>query len=234
VTETWMYPRITDYWDEQVGAIDSAAHRLGELPPDARRAALGAIEAAVAEHARVLSDGLLAQVAVAFADDLYKAACGITRWDDALGEYLTASAGTMCGQLTARGLHLQYLVDNAWQDLTKPLRLLPYWYQAAGFVYACPADVALHLAKSDGGDPDGDPHEMLKRYGAEARAVVNQLISRCQSERRPFVQLDTDSTDESFEAALSARGAAGVITVFRDAAPDPGTEVAVWLPPVQD
>lgn len=234
MTETWMYPRITDFWDEQVGAIDSAAQRLAALPPDGRRAALGAIEAAVAEHARVLSDGLLAQVAVAFADDLYKAACGITRWDDALGEYLTASAATMCDQLAGRGLYLQYLVDNAWQDLTKPLRLLPYWYQAAGFVYACPADVALQIAEHDGADADSDPHEVLERYGSEARAVVNQLVSRCQSERRPFVQLDTDSTEGSFEAALSARGAAGVITVFRDAAPDPGTQVAVWLPPVQD
>lgn len=131
-----MYPRLTDYWDEQVGAIDTGAQRLAELPQDARQAALSAIQAAVTEHVRVVPDDLLAQAAVAFADDLYKAACGIDRWDDALDDYLAASAATMSARLTERGLHLQYLVDNAWQDLTKPLHLLPQWYQAAGFVYA--------------------------------------------------------------------------------------------------
>lgn len=233
MSETWMYPRITDYWDERVGAIDAGAQRLANLPADVRPAALGAIETAVTEHVRVISDDLLAQVAVSFADDLYKAACGITRWDDALGGYLNASAATMCGQLTLRGFYLQYLVDNAWADMTKPLRLFPYWYQAAGFVYVCPAAVAAQLAAHDGGEPASDANDALKRYGSEARMLVNEVIARCQSDRRTLMQLDTDSTEHSFETAFSARGAAGVITVFRDAAPDPDTQVAAWLPPVQ-
>lgn len=229
-----MYPRLTDYWDEQAGAIDTGAQRLAELPPDARQAALNAIHAAVTEHVRVVPDDLLAQAAVAFADDLYKAACGIDRWDDALDDYLAASAATMSARLTERGLYLQYLVDNAWQDLTKPLHLLPHWYQAAGFVYACPAVVAFQLAAHDGLDTEAEAQRVLERYGSEARDVVNQLVDRCQVERRPVMQLDTDSTEQSFDVALSARGKAGVITVLRDAAPEPGTQVAAWLPPVQD
>lgn len=75
---------------------------------------------------------------------------------------------------------------------------------------------------------------MLERYGSEARDVVNQLVDRCQLERRPVMQLDTDPTEQSFDLALSARGKPGVITVLRDAAPEPGTQVAAWLPPVQD
>jgi hypothetical protein len=229
-----MYPRLTDYWDEQAGAIDTGARRLAELPQEARQAALNAIRAAVTEHVRVVPDDLLAKGAVAFADDLYKAVCGIDRWDDALDVYLAASAGTMSARLTERGLHLQYLVDNAWQDLTKPLHLLPHWYQAAGFVYACPAVVAFQLAAHDGLDAAADVQGALERYGSETRDVVSQLIDRCQLKRRPVMQLDTDSTKQSFDVALSARGKAGVITVFRDAAPEPGTQVAAWLPPVQD
>lgn len=217
-----MYPRLTDYWDEQVGAIDTGARRLAELSEDAGRAALHAISAAVTEHVRVVPDDLLAKVAVSFADDLYKAACGIDRWDEALDSYLASSAGTMSARLTERGLHLQYLVDNAWQDLTKPLHLLPHWYHAAGFVYACPAVVAFQLAAHDGLDAEPEPRVVLDRYGSEARDVVNQLMGRCQVERRPVAQLDTDSTPQSFDVALSARGKAGVITVFRDAAPEPG------------
>jgi hypothetical protein len=140
----------------------------------------------------------------------------------------------MSARLTERGLHLQYLVDNAWQDLTKPLHLLPHWYQAAGFVYACPAVVAFQLAAHDGLDAAADVQGALERYGSETRDVVSQLIDRCQLKRRPVMQLDTDSTKQSFDVALSARGKAGVITVFRDAAPEPGTQVAAWLPPGQD
>lgn len=229
-----MYPRLTDYWDEQVRAIDTGARRLADLSEDTGQAALDAIHAAVTEHVRVVPDDLLAKVAVSFADDLYKAACGIDRWDDSLDDYLAASAGTMSAHLTERGLHLQYLVDNAWQDLTKPLQLLPRWYQAAGFVYACPAVVALQLAAHDGLDAAADVYGVLQRYGSEARDVVDQLVGRCQLERRPVMQLDTDSTKQSFDVALSARGKAGVVTVFRDAAPEPGTQVAAWLPPAQD
>jgi hypothetical protein len=230
MSNDWMYPRLTDYWDEQARAVDVGAQRLREVPADARQTALDAIHEAVAEHVRVVPDDLLATAAVAFADDLYKAACGIDRWDDALDGYLTASAGTMSTLLTERGFHLQYLVDNAWQDLTKPIHLLPHWYQAAGFVYACPEVIAFELATQDGVDPEADVQGVLGRYGSEARDVVDELIDRCQQERRPVMQLDTDTVEKSFDVALGARGKPGVITVFRDAAPEPGTQVAAWLP----
>lgn len=171
---------------------------------------------------------------VAFADDLYKAACGIDRWDDALEDYLAASAGTMTARLGERGFHVQYLIDNAWEDLTKPVQLLPHWYQAAGFVYACPQVVARQLATGDGVDAAADVQQLFAQYGPEARDVTSQLVARCQAERRSFVQLDVDSVEQSFDTAMQARGAAGVITIFRDQAPEPGTQVAAWLPPGTD
>jgi len=57
----------------------------------------------------------------------------------------------------------------------------------------------------------------------------DKLLGRCQQERRPVMQLDTDTVEKSFDAALGARKP-GVITLFRDTAPEPGTQVAAWLP----
>lgn len=230
MTDGWMHSRITDYWDEQVHAIDVGARRLERLPGAARAEALGAIQSAVIEHVRVMPDELLAQAAIPFADDLYKAACAIDRWDETLEGYIKASAGTMSSLLAERGMQVQYLVDNAWHDLTKPLHLLTHWYQAAGFVYACPDVIAVQLASHDGVDAGSDINAVLGRYGAEARHVVGELVARCQRERRSVMQLDTDSAEDSFSAAFAARGAPGVITVFRDAAPEPGTQVTAWLP----
>lgn len=52
--------------------------------------------------------------------------------------------------------------------------------------------------------------------------------------RGPAMQLDTHSTERWFDVAHSAHVWAGVITVFPDAAPEPGTQVAAWLRPGRD
>jgi hypothetical protein len=107
----------------------------------------------------------------------------------------------MSTRLTDRGLRLQYLVDNEWQDLTKPVQLLPLWDQAAGFVYVCPALIARQLAESDGLDTD-DVRSLLEQYGREARDVAAKMVGQCKQDHRPVMQLDTASTEQSFEVAL--------------------------------
>jgi len=229
MTDGWMHARLTDYWDEQVRAVDAAARRLQALSGP-RRSALEAITAAVTEHVRALPDEMLARAAVPFADDLYQAACSTDRWDDALADYLGASAGTMSRLLDARGFRIQYLVDNAWEDLTKPIQLFPSWYEAAGFVYTCPQAVALDLAQADGFSQDADLGEVLLTYSREARDVVGMVVDQCEAERRHVVQLDADRVDDSFTSAFEARAKRGAITILRNEAPEPGTTVATWLP----
>lgn len=228
MSEGWMLPRITDYWDEQLRAVDAGARRLEAVPAAEREAAVEAICASVREHVRVLPDDLFVQAAIAVADDLYRAACATDRWDNAIRDYLTASAGTFAGELSRRGYRLQYLVDNAWEDMARPIELMPHWYQAAGFTYACPQLIAIHLAQGDASKRE--LQLVIQQHVAEARDVTSQLISRCQAEGRHFMQLDTDCAEDSFETAFRACEQPGVITIFRNEAPEPGTTVAVWLP----
>jgi hypothetical protein len=225
-----MHPRLTDYWDQQAGAVDAGARRLSALDDGERRIALEDIGASVVRHVEVMDDEVLVQACIPVIDDLYKAACAIDRWDSSLGEYLTASAGTFADLLQQRGLEVQYLVDNAWEDMARPIELFPVWYEACGFVYVCPQLLALELSRADGAAADTAPATLDAAYIAEARVLATELVSRCHADDRHFIHLDTDSIEGSFDGALARRGAAGVLTLFRNTAPNVNTTVAVWYP----
>lgn len=228
--EGWVRPHLTDYWDERVRAIDSAARELSPLGEPERQAALDQIAAAVARHVEALPDELLAKGTVAIVDDLYKAACATDRWDGSLADYLNASAGTFSRLLKERGLTVQYLVDNTWEDMSRPVRLFPDWFGACGFVYACPQKLLLDLIEADHPEAGTDPATLADRYIDEARAVASMLVRSCQEEGRHFVHLETDYVDGSFHADFSRCDAPGVLTVFRNEPAEPGTEVQVWFP----
>jgi hypothetical protein len=226
-----MLPKITDYWDERVHAIDTAAAELLELGDPERDRAVSEISEAVLEHVRVLPDETLLRAAVPILDDLYKAACAIGRWDAELGSYLDATAGTFLALMKDRGYRCQYLVDNAWEDMTRPLRLFPSWYAAAGIVYACPQNIAFELMQTD--DPattQDDLAQMLPVNIREARDVTARLVDTCRDEGRHLVLLDADFEERSFAVAFEQAGTNGVLTVFRNQAPVSGSTVQTWFP----
>jgi len=128
-----MYKRLTDHWDARVGAIESACRRLARLDPEERSGALEEIERAVTEHVRVLEHSHLVTASVVLADDLYEAATGWTGvWGQDPFDYLTASAGTLSRLLADRGIRIQYLIDNHWDDPADAIDLLKVWFGAAG------------------------------------------------------------------------------------------------------
>jgi hypothetical protein len=226
----WMLNKITDYWDANVDAVAHGANRLEALGDSELENALAEIDAAVSEHVRVLPDGVLLTATMIVADDLYKSACRIGYWNAWLEGYLRASAGALGRCLSERGFLLQYLVDNTWEELDRPVRLFPEWYGAAGLVYVCPQVIMQML-------PEYEP--IAERSGiraataatiTEARDVAQNLVESCQGERRHFIHLDCDWVEGSFATADRLSGAAGVLTVLRDEAPDPGTTVSISYP----
>jgi hypothetical protein len=224
----WMRPKVTDYWDQNVGAIDAASRRLELLDDSTRSSELKAIAAAVAEHVRVLPNDLIPQAAAVIADDLYKAACTTDRWDSNVEKYLDASAGTLAAELAGRGFRIQYLVDNAWEDLTRPVDLFEGWFRASGFAYACPQVLALQLARRDGAPAEHGLEELSPNYISEARHLAASITADCHSSEIHLFGLETDWTDDSFSTAFRYRGEPGVITLFRNEAPEPGTKIAMW------
>jgi hypothetical protein len=224
-----MLPKITDYWDQHVEAVSTMAGGLASLSYDARERTIADLEAAIARHLDVIPDSLMISVAAAVADDLYKAACWIDRWDDSINAYLSATAGTFWEITKNRGYSIHYLVDNTFESLERPLHLFPGWFASAGLVYACPYAIATRLLESDGGS-ERELDEQLPRYDDEARSVTEQLLVRCRAEGRHYLLLDLDYREQTFQSSLAERGRTGVITVFRNQPADTGTTVSIWPP----
>jgi hypothetical protein len=226
----WMHKKITDYWDTQVEAIEAACRRLEPLGGTERTRALTDIEDGIGEHVRVMSDEWLIHVSVPFADDLYKAANRAGWWGQDLHDYLVASGGTFSRLLADRGIQIQYLVDNQWPDPTEAIELFSVWFGAAGFSFVCPQDLAQQFALRDGARGEDEVAARAPSYAAEARRAANAFAGECQELGGHFMLLDTDSEGDSWDQALERRGAPGVVTIYRNAAPEAGSKVAAWFP----
>jgi hypothetical protein len=228
--DPWDRPHLFEYWDQRDNAIAQSAAALNELDDNGVRFALERLTAHVIELARVAPQTLLAQTAFVMTDDLYKAACATPSWDSALAGYLTASAGAFTTLLTERGLTVEYVVDNSFapDNMQRPLTLFGPWFESAGFVYVCPQALAIELAEQTASseEPAVDAHSL-----AEARDMATELVRRCRQERRHYMYLDVDFQIDSVDFLINVTSdVPGVISVFRNQPPLPGTEVEVRLP----
>jgi hypothetical protein len=225
----WMYPKLTDYWDFNVRALPAGAGRLDQKAESEWPAEQAMIESALTEHVRAVPDELLRKAALSYADDLYKEASASTTWGGGFPVYLHTCAGTLSRLFTERGIRIQYLIDNEYEDMTRPLQLFPEWFGYCGFVYACPQSAVMKLAEHDGVAETSDFDDLCARYIDEARHLVDQIVERAQREGRHVVQLDTDSAPGSYDVAMRAVKEPGTITVSRSEAPEPGSHVDVWM-----
>ena len=229
----WFRRKITDYWDYPVGAIVANAEELSRLDANERAEAIKEIRTSIVTHAAVLSDQQLAGAAFAMTDDLYKTIANLAKWNECLGEYLTASAGTLCGLFAERGYVIQYTIDNTFalteQGMSGPRDYFQYWFTAAGFVYICAQAVAVKVMEADQ-RPASEYLASLPQYIAEARDVANRIVQECQRGRRSFIFLDTDSTKDSFSVAASTMGGTEVLGIFRVEAPVTGSKCSVHFP----
>lgn len=229
----WFKRKITDYWDFRTGEIVSNAEVLAGLEAVDRAQALEELRLSIVEHTNVLSDELMAQVAVPMIDDLYKTVAYLAQWNECFEDYLTATAGVFCQLFAERGYVIQYVIDNTYamteQGMSGPLDYFPVWFSAAGFIYLCPQRIAVELI-AEAGQPASKKFELFPTYIAEARDVANQLVRDCQGGKRHFVFLDTDSTDDSFEVAWPKGQNKEVLSVFRNEAPVPGSNCIISFP----
>ena len=232
----WMLPRISDYWDEQVQAIDQLSRLLAAVPLGAQwdnQVAL--IRAAIVRHVSALSDVDLTRAAFAVADDLYKALDRLSYIDHALFTYLWASAGSFFEELHARGYLLTYVIDNSFEDLTRPIRWYPSCYCAAGLFYICPQHIAygylLDAPPAEWQEPlDPARLDLVPSCISEAEELASESIRECYDKGRHFVLLATDDHEARLSAALKASGHHRVIRVFRREPPVPGSRCEVSFP----
>jgi hypothetical protein len=223
---------LIEYWDQRTGAIHRNARRLHRLGEPERAAACRQIQEAVSRRLHALTDSQLLQAAVSMVDDLYKLVNAEVLLDEALLAYLDAFARTFTTAVRARGYVIQYVVENQYAGvdflMRGPLDLFPTVFNAAGFVYVCPHQLAWRLMAADG-VAAAEYARAFALYIAEARGVGDRL-EQCQATGRHFVFLEADYEEGALAAALQGAAAPGVLSVFRNDAPLPGSTVSVSFP----
>jgi hypothetical protein len=233
---SWLLKSVYQYWDYRVNAIDRLSRTLEAMPQAEQQGQLGEIHRAVRMHVDALPDEALIQAVFVVADDLYKAASHASYWDWALENYLLASAGTFFQAVSERGYIVNYVVDNTYADLTGPALLFPLWYGQTGLQYICPQYIAYWLTapphEREEVPQPLDP-ERVKRVSTrmtDACSVAKELVERCRREAHHFIFLTADSEQADFSAAMNGIESPGLIHIFRNQPPEPGTKCSIRMP----
>ena len=234
MSEEWLFPRITDFWEYRTKAVVSGAEQLEELSADARLRSLAALGDQVRTHARRLDDGLLVSAGFIMAEDLYKSLFGGFRWDRDVADYIAASAGVLMDEFSQRGFVLHDIIDNSVSESDLPVMLtyIPAIFRSAGMFVTGPQLMALEIMEHSGKDKD---IAAMPPYIGEGNRVADEVIRRCHQDRRSYVYLnlelmDADSAGISFDVALSNANEPGVV-VYRNQPPVAGTTAQVIPPP---
>lgn len=224
---------LVEYWDQTTGAINRNVLQLIRLSETERMAACSRIQEAVHKRLAVLTDSLLLQAAVSMVDDLYKFVSDEVLMDRVLFAYLDAFARTFTETVRERGYVIHYVVENSFSGvdflMRGPFDLFPKVFNAAGLVYVCPHQLALRLMQADGvAAPNYS--SAIAGYIDEARALADRLLNQCAETGRHYLFLEVEYQEGTLDLALQGSDVRGVLTIFRNDAPVPGSTVSVSFP----
>ncbi len=92
------------------------------------------------------------------------------------------------------------------------------------------ATIRLRLMRADDGLAAPDYASAVARYIAEARALADRLLNQCAETGRHYLFVEVDYQEGALDLALQGSNARGVLTIFRNDAPVPGSTVSVSFP----
>ena len=107
---------------------------------------------------------------------------------------------------------MQYLTNNTFSDLQRPIHLFKYFFNAANLVYVCPRNITFELMKEDGRNFE---ENNCKFYSKEAELIGNRVLELCYKNNDSYINLQIDGDMEKFSESEKWIGKTGVVTVFR-------------------
>ena len=224
----WQFPSLVDYYNFDQEVLIEQPARLAALDDEGRAVALSTVQRAVAGQAGALDDEALPMTAVSVIDDLYKAGNIAVTWGQANRDYVGAVWGTFFAVLTDRGFALRYVVENTFPEpLDRPLVFFPDLFGAAGVLYLCPHEVATRLPEAGTAE-----HTLggLRFLVEEARDMACGIVEEVAVARHGHLAyLEIDFDEGCLDRILGLPRAPGTISVFRNEAALPGSNVEVSI-----
>ena len=224
----WELKKGTDYFDNQEKInIWEYSQEYGRLTEKERKMADFKIkirmEGWLDQIARS-QPGVIDTVAGCMVDDIYRAANMMTRYNEAVTEYLGATAGVAMKWFTKQGIQIQYMTNNTFSDMLRPLLVFPLIYLKSGIAYVCPQHISW-CEMEENGIPMEHFQTFYEKYKAIGKAVAADLVDRYCRKGVPFIHLDIDAGIDTFQTELSYRGQKGKVLIFRDEAPQDSAKI---------
>jgi hypothetical protein len=232
----WTFAGLVQYYDARSDVVRESARRFSALDAAAKDRVLAHIAATVRAYTeRLHAEGYdIARTAVSVVDDLYKTVGNAQAWSPEATFYLQAVFGTFLDAASGWGFRVRYVVDNTFPDgLDRPLIFYPDGFARVGFVYVCPRVLAWDLAKHDGALTDGQTPTLddLAYWAREGRELAWDAARQVVAAGRHLAYFEIDGEPGSFDPINALPTPPGTVEILRDAAPLPGTEVAVRIEP---
>src|SRR5262249_28042577 len=140
---------------------------------------------------------------------------------------VAGALGTLVAEQLARcKCSIAYLVDNEIAH-DRLLAAIPL-FGAMGIGVACPEHLALQLARADGLAVDDIRSERLRQYGQEAGSVAVRLYGEIVRSGRPVMWISAVADLELLQHLADELNGSGYVGVFRNCAPEDGTNVQVF------
>ena len=233
-----MLSKITDYWDALTDVVQNQSLKLAQDNIAERESHVRDLKISIAKHVDALSDAHLAMAAFIAAEDLYKTVANLGEYpNEAVLDYLQATAGTFFQLLQKRGFIIRHFIDNEFGDqLGGPISLFPGWYDQCGLMYICPQEIAFKAMQSEPGFSPEDIVGKLPNYVERGWEVAKELVSECEANDRDYVFLIANAAafdpTAYIEECCDAASNDGLhpIFVFRNQAADPSTTATAKFP----
>lgn len=236
---------LAAYWDWQSDAVLRWGRLAESLDEETRAMWLEAQGLRLMDRLAPLTDRQAAAVGVVLAEDLYRTVAMLTEpAPPGALVWLEATAAPVLALLAERGLCLHYLIENdVGPALGGPLLIYPEWFRAAGLAYVCPHHMVWTLEVEDQGRNPDEVLAHLPDLLPDAWGMVPGIVRRLRAATQPVVVLDpgADGGPRPDLAAILGLGTTtgpggdgaeeGVLGVWRDQAPTPGSAPRVFLPP---
>lgn len=218
----WQLGKATDYFDNSTkNCIWEYSQQYGKLSMNERPLVDLQIKNRIEgwlDQIAAYNDSLLPMVAGTIVDDIYRSVNLSYYFNDDVTDYLNVTAKAVTNWYKNHGMQIQYITNNTFSDMLRPLVVFPKYFAKTGLLYLCPQYCAWEMMK-ERGIPIEHFQLYYRDYAADAIAVTNELIRRSCMAGAHYIHLDVDAPAVAFEADFEYHSGIKNIRIIRQEAP---------------
>ena len=226
----WELGKATDYFDNRtMNCIWEYSQEYGKLSMIERPMVDLLIKHRIEgwlDQISSYNEALLPMVAASIVDDIYRSTNLSYYFNEDVVDYLNATAKVVMNWYSKHGFQIQYMTNNSFSDMLRPLVVFPRFFSKTGLLYLCPQYYAWEQMEKKGIPIEHFPL-YYRDYVAEATNAMRELAIRCCMAGAHYVHLDVDAGPEPFDADFAYKSNLKQVQVFRKEAPQDSSKFEI-------